>query len=238
VKRVEMEEILGEEIGKLIKKGDIQSIKEIKADEQSMKNIQDLQVKSTRKGIFMESIIELEVSDDGSRVWGIHITDYNSCKYQLLMEEFESGKSLLYNYEHQEMTDALIVAEDLNLVITGGEDKKIILHCLETGKTLKVLDLGVGRIPCFYRLGSVVAVAKDKEINFFDLVGKKKMDMLPVKVKCIVTCMQLSIIKSPEEKNSYQHILFVGGFNSTNLTKTILPQEISEKSNQDFSTFI
>jgi hypothetical protein len=231
VKKVEMAEILGEEIEELIKEGDIQAIKRIKADEHSIQSIQDLQVKSTNKGVSTDFLGSLAVSDDGSKAWGIHITEIMPGKCRLLMQNFETGKSLIYNYEHQNLTCALMVAKDLNLAITGGHDEKTVLHCLQTGKTLKVLTLGIQKIACFYRVESVIAVGGDQQVIFLDLNSEETMNMLSVEVDCLIFCMQLIIKKSSKEKQCPQHILFAGGSNSNKLTKIILPKQISSKSN-------
>jgi hypothetical protein len=242
LKKVEVKEVLGEEIGKLIKEGNMQAIKRIKADETSIKNIQDLQVKSTRKGVCMIFLRQLAVSEDGSKAWGIHITEHdsesNSQKSRLLMQNFETGKSLVFNYEYQNLGCALMVAETLNLAITGGCDQKPVLHCLQTGKTLKVLDLGVGGICCFFRFGSVVAVNADEEVIFLDLTTQKIKDISQIKIEPNVICMQSSIRNSLEDKDSPQPILFLGGLKSTKLTRIIVPKIIISKSNQDFFNLI
>jgi hypothetical protein len=224
-----MKQILGEDINQMIKEKDFQSIKAIKGNEKNMTNINDLQVKSTTKGIFMEYLKILAVSHDGSKTWGIHVTEFPKCR--LLMQDFKTKESLAYNYEHDQLALAVMVAEDLNLAMTGGNDEKTVLHCLESGKTLKVLKLGIGGIGCFFQLGSVVAVSGYNELVFFDLITQKKMEIHSLKVECSVSCMQISLKKSLKVKYP-QPILFVGGDESSKLTKIILPKEITEKSNK------
>jgi hypothetical protein len=242
VKRVEMKQILGEEIEELIKQGDIQAIKEIKADEASMKNIQDVQVESTNKGVWMNDSKQLGVSANGSQAWGFYITEYDSqsefYKCQLLLQNFTTDKSLLYNYEHQQIACALIVAEDLNLCISGGYDDKIVLHCLHTGRTLKVVDLKMRGIRCFYRVGNVVAVGGREQVMFWDMTTKETMKMYPVKVESFVKCLMLSVKESSDEKQSVQRTLLVGGYHSSVFTEIILPEEITKRSNWEFSNFI
>jgi hypothetical protein len=149
-----MKQILGEDIHNLIKEKDFQSIK---ADEENMTNINDLQVKSTTKGVFMEFSKYLAVSQDEPKAWGIHLTESPKCR--LLMQDFETGESLAFDYEHQDIAMTVMVAGDLNLAMTGGNYHRTVLHCLRSGKTLNVLILNIGSIICCYRLGSVVAVA-------------------------------------------------------------------------------
>jgi hypothetical protein len=235
-----MQHILGEEIEELIKQGDIRAIKGIKADYASIKKIQDIQVKSTGKKVWMDLLRYLEISDDGSKAWGISIfeCDSETMKCKLVMHNFETGNSLVYNYQHQNLTLTLTVSEDLNLAVTGGFDDKIVLHCLESGKTLKVLDLGIGALSCFYKLGSVVAIAGEKQVIFFDLLTKRRMKMLSVEVDCVIRCMQLSIEKSSQGEHSSQSTLFVGASDSTELIKIILPKKIAIKSNLYFFSFI
>jgi hypothetical protein len=233
-----MKQILGEEIDKLIKEKYFQSIKDLKADEENMMDIQDLKVESTTKGLDMSYLRRLAVSDDGSKAWGIHITESPKCR--LLMQDFKTKKSLVYGYEHQDITLAVMVAEDLNLAMTGGNDEKTVLHCLRSGKTLKVVQ-DFGAIGCIFRLGSVVALNNENddnenydnhdEIVFFDLITQKQMEILPVKVECDVSCMQIGIKKLPQQ-NHPQAMLFVGGHDSSKLTQINLPKEMTERSNQ------
>jgi hypothetical protein len=225
-----MKQILGEDINEMIKEKDFHSIKGIEADEKNMKNIQDLEFKSTRKGVFICYLKRLAVSRDGSKAWGIHMTESPKCR--LLMEDFENGDPLVYNYEHQKLALAVMVAEDLNLAMTGGNDNKTVLHCLHTGKTLKVLNLGIGGIGCFYNLENVVAVGGYKQVVFFDPITLEKMEIPFVKVECDVKCIQIGIKKSPRENRS-QPILFVGGNLSSKLTKILLPKDTIKKSNPD-----
>jgi hypothetical protein len=133
---------------------------------------------------------------------------------------------------------AVLVAEDLGLAMTGGLDSKTVLHCLETGKTLKVLELGIGGIRCLYRLGSVTGVSGYETIIFFDMINQNKMDILPVNVECDVICMQMGIKKSLHKNHPHQTILFVGGSESIELTKIALPEEITKRSNLNHYNFI
>jgi hypothetical protein len=228
VKKVHMKHILGEEINQLLEKGDLHPIRGMEAERNAMESVKDLQVKSTSKGVHMDHLRRFAVSRDGSRAWGIHFTEYPKCR--LLMEDFEGGDSLVYDHEHQHLALAFIIAESLNLAVTGGRDKKIVLHCLQSGRTLKVLEMGTESVTCFYLFGSVAAVAGKRKVSFLDLITLEIMKTLPVEVECDVKCMQMGIKKSSKEKEPPFHVLFVGGSSSTKLTEIILPKEIENKS--------
>jgi hypothetical protein len=220
-----MKAILGNEINELINKNDFQAIGKIKADDESIIEIDQLPLLKTPKGVLTDSIKDLSGSLSGERIWAMHITKYPKCR--LLMQCFRTKKSLVFNYEHQNLTYAVIIAEDLGLGMTGGDDGKTVLHCLLSGKTIKILDIGVS---CFFRLGSVVAVADfEKEVKFFDLIKQKMLDIVPVKTVYDILCIQSCIRKSLKNNPHPQLSLFLGGF-SKKIIEIILPEEITKKS--------
>jgi hypothetical protein len=182
----------------------------------------------------MDFISQLSVSPCGKCIWGVHITEYP--KSRLLMQCFQTRKSLLYNYEHQDIVLAVMIAEDLGLAMTGGRDNKAVLHCLQSGKTIKVLDFGV---ECLFRLGSVVALAVyDKEqIRFFDLVEQKMLNISPIETGLIIFFMQMRIGKFLKNNSNPQLSLLVEGTNSI-LMEIILPELITQKSNTHIKCII
>jgi hypothetical protein len=236
VKRVKMEQVLGGDINHLLKEGDFQAIGEMKGGTQRIKSIEDIWVESTSKGVYMRLLKRFSVSSDGSKTWGVHITE--SEKSRVLMQDFETGECLGYDYEHKESVLAVVVAEDLDLVITGGYDGKTVLHCLETGETLKVLDVGVKGVYCLFRLGSVVAVAGKKQVEFLDLVTQKTMQMVSVEVECNVRCMQLGRKRSSRKNHPSRPILLIGGSFSTKVAEIKLPKEIVRRSTRSLRVWL
>jgi hypothetical protein len=221
-----MKVILGEEINELIEKKDFQGIENIQVDDGDIVDIDQLPLVKTPKGINLELIKNLFVSHCGERVWGSHITEHPKCK--LLMQCFRTKKSLLFNYEHQKITSAMMIAEDLGLAMTGIYSGITVLHCLISGKTIKVLDI---RITCFYRLGSVVVVTDfEEQISLFDLVKQQILDIAPAEIGLDITCMQRCIRQSPKNNQESQLILFLGEIDSTEITEIILPEAIAKKS--------
>jgi hypothetical protein len=222
-----MKAILGDEINELIERKDLQAIENIKTDDESVIDIDQLPLLKTPKGVYTDLIRNLSVSRCGERIWGVHYTEYP--KWRLLMQCFRTRKIMVFNYEHQNGAMSVIVAENLGLAMTSGRDRKTVLHCLISGKTIKVVDIGVS---CFYRLGSVVALGDSdkKKVRFFDLVKKKMLDVVPVETGFFILCMQMSIRNSLRNNQHPQSSLFLGGYKSSKIVKIILSKEIIQKS--------
>jgi hypothetical protein len=221
-----MKAILGDEINELIQNNDLQAIENIQVNDESIIDIEKLPLLKTPKGVFTDSKKQLSVSQCGERFWGVHVTKYPN--FRLLMQCFRTRKSLLFNYEHQGLISAVMVAEDLGLAMTVGHDDKTVLHCLDSGSTIKVFGIDVS---CLFRLGSVVAVADfEKEVRFFDLIKQKMLDLPLVEIDFDVLCMQICTRKSPKNNKDCQSSLFLGGINSTQIIEIILPKAITQKS--------
>jgi hypothetical protein len=182
----------------------------------------------TPKGVFANFTTSLVISHDGDRIWSVRLLKKN--KFRLLMQCFKTRKSLFFNFEHKKQVLSVMVAEDLGMVLSGGLDHKVVLHCLYTGKTIRVLKLGIRTIYCFLRLGNVVAIGGKHTVVFYDLPKQKVMEIPAIKTECIISCMQLGIEKSSKKLQKNKCILLVGGPESTKLKHIILPKSIRKKS--------
>jgi hypothetical protein len=180
------------------------------------------------RGILINLKRSLKLSDDGERLWGLHLFEKKKCL--VLMQCLKSQKSFLFNYEHQNLAFSVMVAEDLGLAMSGGTDTKVVLHCLNTGKTIKVLELGIKAIFCFQRLGSVVAISGEQMVVFFDLIKREIMTTSPIKIKGIIICMQLRMKQYSENLNKEEWSLILGGSDAKQLISLSLPELINEKS--------
>jgi hypothetical protein len=161
-------------------------------------NISEVNLKclETKKGINMDLLRRMAVSENGDFVWGNHLSEFP--KGRVLRQCFSTGESLLYDYEHENIVLSVLVVEDLQTVISGGLDKKAILHDLDSGKTNKIIDLKYGYLTCLYRLGNVVAVGDEDRVRFFDLVNRKHMDVPHIEFKGSANCMLIREGKSKE----------------------------------------
>jgi hypothetical protein len=130
-----------------------------------------------------------------------------------------------------------MIAEDVGLAMTSGIDGKTVLYCLESGKTIKVLEI---RATCLFGLGSVVAVADclQTEVRFFDLIKQKMLDIPPIETGFVVLCVQMCIKNSLRNNPHPQSSLFVGGMESTEIMEIILPETITQKSTRYSNSLI
>jgi hypothetical protein len=223
-----MEDILGDEIGELLQQKNFQAIKEIQAKDESILEINKLPFYETPKGFFLNLIRSLQVSDDGKRLWGLQLVKYK--RFVLLMQCLRTKKSRLFNYCHQNLTLSVMVAEDQGIVMTGGADSKVVLHCLNTGKTIKVLELEIKIILCLLKLGNVVVIAGEETLLFFDLIKQEIMEIPPIKIEFTISYLHLGMKRYSENHQQKEWSLIVGGIDSTKLISVSLPELINEKS--------
>jgi WD40 repeat protein len=127
----------------------------------------------TKKGIHLNYPKSIAVSENGDFVWGNHIIKDRKCK--LLRQCFSTGELFLYDYLHEDLIMSVLVVEDLQTVISGGEDKKAVLYDLDSGKIKQIFDLQYGFLTCLFRVGNVVALGHERRVRFFDLVNRKYM---------------------------------------------------------------
>jgi hypothetical protein len=161
----------------------------------------------------------MEVSRNGDFIWGIHLTEYP--KGKVLRQCFSTGESLLYDYEHEKAALSLLVVKDLKTVISGGSDNKAVLHDLDSGKTTKIIDLQYGYLSCLFRLGNVVGIGDKDRITFLDVLNKKYMNVIHVKLGGGAYCM---LIRGGKSKGGNVELLV--GNQSQKLKQIILVNKL------------
>ena len=56
-----------------------------------------------------------------------------------------TGESLYYDFKHGKCAECVFLFEDINMVLSGGSDHKLVLYNFKTSKVLKILDLGLDK---------------------------------------------------------------------------------------------
>lgn len=145
------------------------------------------------------------------------------------MFNYEANTDFTYKYKHQHLANVVMISERLNLAMTGGLDKKVVVHDLQTGKTLKTFDMKHGNVTSLFRFGSVVAVGDYHSIRFFDLKSQKMMDFKMKITGKLINCVNVGI-KDSEEGCAKEGVLVVGGGRYGKIDEIRLSQELNGSS--------
>ena len=129
----------------------------------------------------MSRVRGLSVSSCGDKVWGCQIQRKVNKKYisKLMMYDFKKKSHFLYDYEHQRLITLVLFSEAFKLAMSGGLDRILVLHDLESGKTIKRFKMKYGSVSCLLDLGSAEAVGDEHTVRFFAL-QTREMDPFEV----------------------------------------------------------
>ena len=140
------------------------------------------------------------------------------------MYDFKKKSHFLYDYEHQDLIYSVLVSEEFKLAMSGGWDETLMLHGLESGKTIKRFDMKYGSLRCLFDLGTAVAVGDWNSVRLLDLQTR---DMKKTEVEAggySIYCMNLGI-RGSDQKNRLA--LLVGGQNSNKMDKISILKAIA-----------
>ena len=118
------------------------------------------------------------------------------------------------------------------MVLSGGCDDKVVLYDFIKGNVLKIMDMGIEIVSCLFKMGEVACVGGTKTVKFVDVNNLKQIKTKrQIKTDCeYVYCMNFKAIKTQNNDNTLTSaVLFLGGENSQNMTKSVIPQEITQK---------
>ena len=170
----------------------------------------------------------LSVSSCGDKVWACQIQKkVKNNKYisRLMMYDFKKKSYFLYDYEHQDLILSVLVSETFKLAMSGGSDKTLMLHGLESGKTIKRFDMKYGSITCLFDLGTAVAVADEHTVRLLD-IETRKMGQFEVKAEGMyINCMNQSFGRIDQNDKM---ALLVGGALANKIDKINIPKAIKE----------
>ena len=168
----------------------------------------------------------LSVSSCGDKVWAGHIIKKVNKKYisRLMMYDFKKKSHFLYDHEHTNLIVSVVISEEFKSAMSGGWDKTLVLHGLETGKTIKRFVMKYGYIQCLFDLGTAVAVGDKHTVRFLEL-ETRKMSQFKVKInEKSILCMNLSIGERDHNNNVD---LLIGRQNSNKMEKICISKAIA-----------
>ena len=186
-----------------------------------------LPVSESGQGVCILYAKALSVSSCGERVWACQIQEKVRDDYQsrLVRLDYETDSSLFYDYKHPDLIVSVLVSEALKIAMSGGFEKTLVLHALDTGKTLRRIDMKYGFVRCLFDLGSAVVVGDEHTLRFLDL-ETQKMSLTEVRTTGDwIKCVGLSISRADENQ---EMTLLVGGQNSNKVGKITVPQTITK----------
>ena len=182
---------------------------------------------SSSQEVYINFVRGFCVSSCGDKVWAGHIQKKENNKHilKLMMYDFKKESHFFYDYEHDDSILSVLVSEVFGLAMSGGRDKTLVLHDLETMKMIKIFNMKYGSLRCLFDLGTAVAVGDLDTVRFLDL-ETREMDQFEVKAEGkFITCMNLSI-GGIDQKDKIS--LLVGRRNSNKIDKISIPKAISE----------
>jgi hypothetical protein len=142
---------------------------------------------------------------------------------------------LYYDYEHEDVGVAVMVAEDMNLALSGGNDQRTVLHDLRTGQTRHIIPMQNGGLSCIHRLGIYVAFGDENFVWFYDLLEQCQVSMENIQINGLQSlCMQLGKVTGANDGES-KVTLFVGGMDSSTLTLVNLPDSFLPLKNYEYT---
>ena len=110
------------------------------------------------------------VSKKGESIWGEFTTQ--NVFFKVFAVRLDLYKHFFYIYQHKSYIKFIKPVEDLNLLVTGGNDKKLVLQNLTSGKTIKVFDVKRTFIDV-ERIGLFLFISTETTLFFFNLSKKE-----------------------------------------------------------------
>lgn len=190
----------------------------------------ELPYASTNQNFDIESYKSFYVSLCGQKVYGFSLPEdrerkYSQCK--VLRFDFQTKQKFFYDYEHKDCGYSIEVSEKLNLLMTGANDGRAILHDLVSGKTVKIFELNDKVVYSLKLLGSFAVCGTLGSLTFIDLIAKKTIcekqnSSEREKIECIQT-------KQSNDLERSDFVLYVGSKNCKDLFEIILPNNFKGK---------
>ena len=169
-------------------------------------------------GVYCEFSRSMAVTTQGDAL-GFHVK--TNGRVQIVKQGLNSKACLFFSFKHRKYVSSLRVFERLNLVLSGGVDKKLVTHSLNSGKTLQVLSVGL--VSCIFGVSEFAFSSEDSHLRLVSLKCDKSPQTLQlIKTDCSqVECMQVV----PALNDQTESTLLLGGHR--HLTGLNLPEDIS-----------
>lgn len=190
-----------------------------------------LPFRSTKNEFYCAYQSSLCFSEDLNWVVGNCISEKNY--FYLLRENWKTGESFAFDFEYEEPIISIIYIQIRDLLISNGEDKKLILHRFSTGKVVSTINIAISNIYCMLSLKNMIICGGQSSLGFVDLNSMKEVILKnPLKVNCqFVKCMEVIDIENiaKNQNLSLKYLLLVGGWGNSKLNKFAIPQQIIDR---------
>ena len=227
LKRTKLPELLGQTALNLCEQGNFEKMMNYKSDK--IIDEKDITIESNDFEFSIDFPRSIAVSSCGHKVWSFHLTPKDKKKTAVILYNFEKNSTNVYECKHQKHGICILVAEDLDLLISGGDNKKLIIHNLKTRKTIKIIDLK-NNISFFKRLGRLVAIGISNKIVFLDLVSYEILKQQKEQFACTkIMCIETAPVKE-ENSDKKKLAIFVAGRKSNEIKKICLLEEYFQRS--------
>lgn len=201
----------------------------------------EMEYKYTKLGHYskgLNSIKLFDVSNDGNRVYGHHVYKQEPGGFYLYVlpivkiVAFRLNHRILffYDYQHKGNIYQIKAVERLNLLVSGGDDHKVVLHDLDSGKTIKVLEFQSG-IRTFKQIGPLFLVKDCKAFLFIDLIRRRILKDSNEVMNLPLNSMEFVsyILFSCANQKQKEIVFILNDFDSSKKYKLKVPSNITLK---------
>lgn len=175
--------------------------------------------------IFCDLGRSFAVSENGQQLVGFRILE--SQQSRLVKQNFGDGKCLAFAFQHERLGISVVLAERLGLAVSGGYDGKVVVYDWETGKVVKLFDLGPAPVSCLRGFGEVVFVGGRRTLRSIDLAALTQTRFRDELVSDYLDILSLESVASGGVSGLGQRDqrvqLFFGGTSSGTVTRLKLP---------------
>ena len=173
--------------------------------------IQCIPFLETSLGVYCQFAKDFAVSWYGQFVFCFHISPHD--KYKVLKYDFKNHKCTFFNYEHQQRGICLELSQKFNLVMTGGNDYKVVVFDSCSGIVKKIFDMGTS---CLYNVMGLMTLGGKNSLTFITQWDLKEVFISSTFIQCKFPIIMSSV------NDKLNTSVYVGGKYSYYLTKIVL----------------
>ena len=196
---------------------------ETEGSKSDLLDLEMLSYVSTQHGICCTLSSSFYVSHQGH--WVIGLRANKTCDYTILKQTFNNEQALIIEPKKKIITDSILISEHRNLGVCGIEDEKVMVFNLQNGEELKTIPLRIGDVDSFLKLGDLGVIGGRRMIRFLDL---KSLEVVSLEMKDQIACKYVLSMKdvSVDVNGVNYEIVYVGGTNTSNITKVGIPEGV------------
>ena len=152
------------------------------------------------------------VKSDGNTIIG---RTFKNGKWMIISENISTNEIIEFEQDHPGELYFVYLCENLNFVISGGENSEVIQYDLMSGKILKKYQMNIGCITACFKYGCLLIIGGNKKIGFIDI---QRRIALHNRTNLLVDCRQVQIISFLDSKEDPSNrFIMVGGIYHSNL---------------------